>query len=220
MQIGEASNINPCCGAIHCRCDALPVYFLNGIRNSASSTTSLMACMFRALGFDSRPLHYEPAHTWSARWARYRQRWAARLLNEIRPGSDIVAHSYGCLLTWEIMREAQRQGHEIPLFRRIVFFAPAMDRAGWEWESLPFERMLVVHNRADRAIKWGSRLPKHKFGNAGRFGFEATDPRIQHHEATEKAGLWRHSYYFTPPHIHAYSLVAAEFVGGPRFKRG
>ena len=171
------------------------VYTLNGIKDSASTTTDRLGGALSRIGYDWKPLRYRTAHSWTARRRRNREQIAASLLNQIDRGGVLVAHSFGCLLGWEMLNlHSQRRSLAMRrLFSNVFFLAPAMDRGGWDWRCLNFGRLHCVHNPHDIAILLGSITPWHPFGAAGRSGFNTNDPRISNQTAPSRRGFWNHS---------------------------
>jgi hypothetical protein len=100
-----------------------------------------------------------------------------------------------------------------PLFSRIYFIAPAMNRKGWDWEQFPFERMKVIYNPDDLAIWLGALTPWHPFGLAGALGFKTTDSRIvQRSDTSTNDGFWGHGHYFDKAHRWQTAREVSDFI--------
>jgi len=195
----------------------MKTYTLNGIRDSARETDR-MAAALASLGREVKTLRYVPVHSWDAWKPGFRMRVAEVLINQIDKGGDIVAWSMGCLLVHDMLRFWKEATGEAfgPLFRRMVFFAPAMNRSGWDWEDYAFENLLVVHHRRDAAIRLGKLLPLHPFGTAGQKGFRTTDSRIAHLEClAPKPSHLGHGHYFHPPHLEKWARKVDLFLRLP-----
>lgn len=173
----------------------MKLYLLNGINDSISGTTGMLVPHFRAQGYDVQHLYRRTSRPWYSRSKAYLRNTADHLLLQLtikRGPTCLVAHSQGCLQAYWMMR----QSVAVP-FDYIVFISPAMNRKGWGWESLPFERMLVDYNPDDLAIWAGALLPGHPFGLAGCMGFVTEDPRIeQRSDSTLSDGFLGHNHYF------------------------
>ena len=197
-----------------------PLFLLNGRSgivsgdcSSGATTARLGEELRHAHWISATHLHYPPTRAidwWSA---SKRREIANSIVSQIRAQSgfepvDIVAHSMGC----DIIREVEEitEGME---FRRIVLIAPAMSHR-YDWTQHDFERMLVIRNPGDRAILWGAMLPGHRFGWAGRRGFEITDSRM-HDMVIEDVGRldkWRHSHFFRSWGVVRTGLEVDDFL--------
>lgn len=118
----------------------------------------------------------------------------AVIANSMHP-YNVVAHSFGCLVTLRAMELGAA-------FKTVYWFAPAMDVDF----LLPYwgaEKLVVVHNPNDRAIKLGSMLRRHDFGKMGLHGsaYAKYDDRITNHQAENNDGdNWiNHNYAFATP---------------------
>lgn len=191
------------------------VLLLNGIRDSRANTTGLLIPPFRESGY--WPVHLERPVTWP--WRSYSERYLRRTarhlllqLPQSREGT-LLCHSQGCLQAYYMMLEHAKISSE-PMIRNLVFVAPAMERRGWRWNAMEFERMLVVYNASDLAIWLGSLLWAHPFGLAGVRGFATDDIRIEQREdSTLASGFWGHNYFRGEAARDVVDLVA-DFNGG------
>lgn len=172
----------------------MKVYTLNGIKDSAATTTDRIGGEMESIGYEWKPLRYRTAHTWTARSKRAREQTAEGLLNQVEPGGILMAHSFGCLLSWHMLDLWEHRRHEAEhLFSHVFLFSPAMNRTGWHWERLDFETLHCFHNPNDIAILLGSINPFHPFGAAGRKGFVTEDKRVHNVSVPSKVGPWNHS---------------------------
>lgn len=107
------------------------------------------------------------------------------LLNVIKPGDRIIAHSNGCLLAWDI---ADKLGTDL---HSIVCINPALRRdAKWP-KDLP---VLCVYNHTDWVVqlgRWWSRLfpfdgiDVQGWGSAGRYGFTSEQQKVDNWDSGE-----------------------------------
>ena len=136
--------------------------------------------------------------------ARWRWRTDARALaKRLGAGDAVVAHSYGCLRTCEALNYLVRQG--LPAPRMVMLIAPAMSR-GFRFDDI-FDNNIAVTalvSRSDDAIKWGSRMLWHPFGDAGRKGFD--DSRVVVH----RADINDHNDYFNGDQIGRWARLFME----------
>jgi pimeloyl-ACP methyl ester carboxylesterase len=199
-----------------------PVVYIHGRSGwfagdcSSHATTRKLANHMRNEYWYTKQYHvdYPPSngvHAYLRSWRQLAGRDIARQIEErsVRSeiGVDVIAHSMGPLLLWE----AAWQG--VSCIRRVVLMSPAMDR-GLNWDHLDFEQMLVMVNPGDRALFWGSMLPWHPYGRAGRKGFDVDDVRIETVEIRDKArsDIHRHSHYFKEPAIHEVGNIVDSFL--------
>ncbi len=196
------------------------LYTINGIRDSAATTTDQMGAALRERGYEWTKVELPVTRVWNARWLSWTQKIAREEIPSIEPGGVAVAHSHGCMVTWAMMDYHQRAISDIPLFERVVMLAPAMGRGGphlfrsWEWERLNFERLLCVCNPADRAVMAGAinPLPFHPFGWAGCYGFSTDDPRVENRVSFSYKGFFNHSApYFAEPYLSTWAEKIDKF---------
>jgi hypothetical protein len=194
----------------------VPLHTINGIRNSADSTTDRVGRLLEGRwGYTWHKIAVPVTHTWDAWFKGYSLRIAREhILGQVIPGSDLVAHSHGCQLAWAAMYAWNVElGNSSPLFRRVVFLGPAMNRRGWEWGRLEFESLRVIHNPWDLAIRFGSWIPGHSFGRAGAQGLETDDIRVENVAKTSFSGPFNHNApYFRPPYLTRTAVKIDEFL--------
>lgn len=106
-------------------------------------------------------------------------------------GPDVIAHSMGCLVTLRAMEDGAK-------FGTVYFFAPALN-SDFVIPNWGCEKLVIIHNPHDKAIKWGAKLNWHPFGDMGLIGskYVPYDWRITNH-AVDKEGTdkWGHNYSF------------------------
>jgi hypothetical protein len=192
---------------------------INGIHESAASTTDVLADVLAARGFAVTKLQYPTRSAFQTRNIRQRHLDARKLLDQIPEAGpvDAIFHSYGNLLGATMMEQGGSY-----IFRRIVGFAPALNR-DWVFPREAFERMVVVHNPQDRAVWYAEHLFgfSHPWGDMGRRGYydpQHPDPRITNHEDKARRrwlGERMHCHYFHPPHLTRWAKFCAEFFSLP-----
>lgn len=192
---------------------SLPIVTVNGIHESAFDTTDAMADELRKRGNDVRKLRYPTRGAFDTRNRLLQYRDAKSMLEQLPPRPvDVVAHSWGCLLTARMM-ELGGSG----IFRNVFLFAPALD-PDWIFPVEAFDRMWVIHNRHDRAVWWAKVAfgAWHPLGDMGRVGYQGdADDRITNVEdKTRQGDKWGrlHSHYFQMPHLATW----ADFVEAKR----
>jgi pimeloyl-ACP methyl ester carboxylesterase len=100
----------------------------------------------------------------------------AFLRDVIEPGDFVVAHSNGCLISWELAKEIKLGG--------VVCINPALRRDNVWPEDLP---VLCLYNKKDWTVEFGRMwgrlvslggLRPHGWGSAGRHGFTVVQPNV------------------------------------------
>jgi len=167
----------------------------NGIRSDGGDNTDLLIKDLANEGFKTVDCNY-PRVGFLTSYSKKRQYKNAEILYHLHnPGDHLVAHSYAGLI-------ARRAMHLGAQFGVVILLSPAMD-VDFSFPPNGAQKIICLHNPHDRAIKVGSLLPGHPFGNAGRFGFknkginrEVIDQRIENIKETPKEKeFWRHSNF-------------------------
>jgi pimeloyl-ACP methyl ester carboxylesterase len=191
------------------------IYLLNGINDSIATTTGALVAPLRAMGHDVQHLMRPTSRVWSSRSKRYLETTAKRLIYQMSFNETprmIVAHSQGCLQAWVMMQLHGALNPGRALFDRIYMIDAAMNRGGWDWERLEFEKMKIIYNPDDLAIWAGALLPFHRFGLAGARGFRTNDKRIiQRSDSMGKDGVLGHNHYFRDDHVMETARDIADF---------
>lgn len=111
------------------------------------------------------------------------------------PDSLVLTHSRGGYLAWTKLHHLYA--------RFVVMFAPALP-ADADFSRCKFERLWVIHNRHDRALKWSRYLPWHPYAglfgkSLGRDGYTGSDPRVMNVPAHDDRSFLDHSEYWATP---------------------
>lgn len=190
---------------------SLPICTVNGIHESAFTTTDAMAGALQSRGIVTKKLRYPTRGAFDTRNRLLQYRDAKDMLEQLPPRPvDIVAHSWGCLLTARMMELGGSH-----LFRNVFLFAPAVD-PDWIFPIEAFERMYVIHNRKDRAVWWAKLAFRgwHPWGEMGRVGYQGDpDPRITNIEdITQHGDKWGrlHSHYFQGANLDRWAAFVID----------
>lgn len=185
---------------------SLPICTINGINESAFTTTDALAAVLKGRGCDVRKLRYPTRNALQTRNRLLQYRDARDMLEQLPTQPvDLVAHSWGCLLSARMMELGGTA-----VFRNVFLFAPALD-PDWIFPVKAFERMWVIHNKHDRAVLWARLFfgQWHPWGDMGRTGYQGDpDDRIVSVEDITKQGdKWGrlHSHYFQKPHVERWA---------------
>jgi len=134
------------------------------------------------------PIVCEYSYGWSGllglAWAN--RRAVRGLMQRIKPGDSIVAHSNGCLIAWQIAQV-------IPV-SSVVCINPALRRDTRWPKELP---VLCMHNSTDWVVQLGRAWSKlfpfdgidtQGWGAAGRYGFTAPSKKVTNFDTA--MGWW------------------------------
>lgn len=145
--------------------------------------------------FPLRPRDPDLALRWAITAWFYVNQDAREVADVTRHGDALFCHSYGCLRgtrAAEMIYQEQRD-----VVSLLFLIAPAMS-VNYDFSKLsPKTRVVALVSKHDTAIKWGSRIPMHPFGDAGRKGF--SDPRVRKIDVSHKR--FDHDDYFNNEEI-------------------
>lgn len=163
---------------------------VNGIFTQGQGSTDLMLGQLTPLAYESVDVAIPVRDVYACRFDDVNAADAWRVLCKHKPGDVVVAHSRGAL----VVHYAMQTG--LTNFSHVFLFAPAME-SDVVWPA-GAEHIHVIHNPDDPALKAGTLLLNHPFGDLGLTGYDGPpDPRITNFE-------WRypgHSCYFLPVEI-------------------
>lgn len=180
---------------------------INGINGNGSKTTDPMLKALGKLGWDTHDVNYPRANFMNARWRQKDN--AKKLITAHMMGDCVIAHSYGCLLTFRAMQ----MGAE---FGTVFMFAPAMDHK----VTIPHhgcQKLVVIYHTGDIAISIGSKLWFHDFGKMGMKGYRGPkDRRVSSVKTKGDKALdrFKHSDYFTAQKIQKWIKFVDDVLSG------
>jgi len=182
----------------------MTIIFVHGIRSKGTDNVDLMGDLLAERGHDTVDFDYPLVNLFDVVFKMRGVRTKtvmrnARRLQQIAGGStyrtavmppDIVAHSMGCLVT---LRAMELGAH----FGRVFWFSPALN-GDFVIPNWGCDRLTIIHNKNDKALKIGSWLRWHPFGDMGLVGsiYEGLDWRIKNVESLEKGKGLGHNYAF------------------------
>ncbi len=178
---------------------------VNGINNTGKDTTDPMLRALADLGWLVKDVNYPKANFISAHFKQERN--AKKILAAHLPGDCVIAHSYGCLLTFRAMQ----MGAE---FGTVIFFAPAMSQ-GVTFPYNGCKRLVVIYHTGDVAIRIGAKLWFHDFGKMGMKGYRGPkDSRVSSVRTKGDGSLdkYKHSDYFTPAKLASWVKFVNEVL--------
>lgn len=175
----------------------MKVICINGIRTDGSTSTKRFASRLREHGYNAIEIDYPEVSVFGARSRSRQKRNAQYLLDVVEDGDILVAHSYGCLVSLRSMEMGARYSH-------VFFYAPAMNR-DFTFPHHGMEKLYVIHNPTDKAIKMGTWLRfRHDFGAMGSEGYGPLpeDDRIMNlPDDTGEDNKRNHSHYFNKDNL-------------------
>lgn len=180
----------------------------NGIQTNGSGSTDLFVNDLKQLGYDAKDVNYPRVNIFTARSKRRLKANASKVLADHKPDDCVVAHSYGCAVALEAMRQGAK-------FKHVFLFSPAID-SDIVFPEGAAESITVFYNRRDRAIFAGMLLWRHVFGAMGRRGYRGKpDGRVVNVDYKTVSGgssLLNHSLYFKNEHRHKFVKLVDEHI--------
>ena len=180
------------------------IVLVHGISTKGADNTDRLATALVERGMRVLPVKYKPVSALSA--PRRADEIARQVRNYAMPGDAAVAHSFGCLVLYEAMRQGAR-------FGPVVFFSAAMEQdVCFPPEGMA--RLLNVCHPYDKALTAGRWLPWHPFGLLGRDGYAGViDSRISEEQSTAEVGAYNHSApYFSEQYVGYWADRVVQFV--------
>lgn len=146
---------------------------VNGIHSHGINGTAAVLGQLVTLGHEVRDYRYPKRNALTV-WPQA-NRWddAEGLMTLAEPGDHLVCHSYGCL----IALEAMAMGAEFGLVFMFNAAASSDRRPWWPLHPRAAEKVFVVYNPEDKALRWGARIPFHPFGKLGYKGYRGPHDR-------------------------------------------
>ena len=163
--------INGKSGAMNGRRIVSKLITVHGIRTDGSESVDLLGDNLSHRGFDVFDYDYKNVNlghvifsirAGSKRNLQYNRAKDLAELAKIHRKPDIVAHSFGCLVTLRAMEMNSE-------FGRVFWYRPAMDK-DFVIPSWGCDQLHIIYNPNDRAVKAGSLLTSHDFGKMGLQG--------------------------------------------------
>jgi len=178
------------------------IHCVHGILTDGKKSTDLVSAGLRDRGLLARDFNYPKNNVFTARFKRNRVRLGRELFNRSKDGDHVVAHSFGC----EVVVEAMRQG---ACFSHVYLIAPAIKRD----TLFPHEgakKITVLYCEDDEAIKLTRWLWHHPFGTMGLVGYTGrSDTRVSNFEEYFIGGKRKsdrfHSAYFQQPWLRKWT---------------
>lgn len=162
---------------------------VHGIRSSGEGSTDLLGDELAYRGLDTTQYDYKRVGMWDVLFnlresqKRGMQYERAKGLKELASQYDrptVIAHSFGALLTLRAMEMGAELGN-------VFFYRPAMNR-DFIFPVWGLQRLHIIHSPDDKAVKAGSMLALHSFGEMGTLGSiyappEGKDHRIRNYRS-------------------------------------
>ena len=170
------------------------VILIPGIETDGHSNVFKLAPALEAAGFDVIIFNYPHWRFWDTFSREKSDRNAELLLAIVRPGDHVIGHSNAARVIHRAMQMGAR-------FAQVYLFAPAFG-ARTVWPEDGAQKINIIHNFFDRALRLGSLIPGHAFGWLGAIGYQGPfDGRIHSISDRSKNTVDKneHSYMFQNP---------------------
>jgi len=181
---------------------------VNGIRTDGSTNTDRMLNELKKVGFQVEDINFPQVSIFKVPFLRSKavmDKDAGKIFGCYNPGDHIIAHSYGCLLTYRAMLMGAH-------FGKVFWFAPAIDKDIVIPEGA-CERLYIIHNPNDKALFVAKLLFWHDFGEMGRVGYQGpNDERVENIMDTSKPTLFNHSYYFLDEYLKHWAQMVVYYL--------
>ena len=164
---------------------------VNGIHNWSWSKDSFTDRFLAALKSEHEVIdvHY-PRMTALAAYSEWAiKRRAKKIVEAHKEGDILIAHSFGCLASIYAMKMGAK-------FDKVFFFGAAAER-NEEFPEESFVKLYNIHSVDDRALWLGNKLPFHKFGTLGKYGYNGEDFRVENVDASGNS----HNSYTSPENL-------------------
>jgi len=171
------------------------VVIVHGIWGHGDTTIDRLGNMLEEAGYEVVYFEYPVRFIISLYWPSVAKGDGERLANFQRPGDDVIAHSYGCLIVQNSIKAGAKWG-------KCFLFAGAATSDKMYYPDDSLERAYVIYNPEDKALFIGSLLPFHPFGKLGYHGYSGQpgrtelDRRFQNIRGFKKSAGLNHSHYF------------------------
>jgi len=146
---------------------------VNGIASNGVDSTDVLLTALAKRGYETVDFNYPKISLLKA--AQVMSFWlydktvdklAKQLFEQTQDGDHVVAHSFGCAIVWQCIKEYGRN------FGKVWLIAPAISiDAGMVPIFTGTEQITFVHNPYDRALKFGRMAPWIDLSDIGLNGF-------------------------------------------------
>lgn len=163
------------------------IHTVNGIHSTGARSTDRLGTKLDMMGYSVNDINQPIRSAWGARWKANKD--AKDIIDQVKDGDVIIAHSYGCLKTSIAMRGVN--------LKAVFLFRPAMSR----WHKFPMYQDTKIHciySPQDYTIWAGALALYHPFGLAGVRGFRS--PYVKNHKSHGS-----HSHDFSSQNIEYWA---------------
>lgn len=129
----------------------------------------------------------------------------------VREGDSIIAHSFGCLLVYDLLRH-YKKCHKDRQLKNIYFINPAID-VNIKIPTSNITQLFLFHDKEDRLLRMSRFLPFNRMGALGKYGYQHEDSKIKNIEIDPiEADAWKHQRFFREPNLkkHLEFITAQE----------
>lgn len=139
-----------------------------------------------------------------------------RMHKALRTGDSIVAHSFGGVLTTELLQKMSDRKSDLQL-KNIYMFNPSVD-ADIIIPETHFEKMYIFCDCRDQMLNLAKLMPFNKLGSLGKYGYEYDSDKIHslYIRPKNKSGLMKHDTAFFEPNLSFYADMIKTFERGSK----
>ena len=183
------------------------------VSDYGASGIGQLAPHFEAAGFRASVVGYP--WTWLLTLRARNRAVADRLLEQLRPGDVMVAHSNGAAIADLAAREYDRVDE-----LGAIYINPALPREQPVPPALSW--LHVLYAPSDQPVRWASRLRRwtawlpwqeHPWGAMGAYGYRGDDPRVTQANIDEQAARpLKHGGVLQRPKVDRFGHAMATFA--------
>jgi esterase/lipase superfamily enzyme len=119
-------------------------------------------------------------------------------------GDSILAHSFGAVLTIDLLNHMENGFLPKKKLKNIYLFNPAIDKDA-HIPTRQIKNMYVFYEPCDRMLKLATLMPFNKLGELGRVGYKGRSKKIHNMQIRKLGDSWtNHSDAFREPNLNMY----------------
>ena len=160
---------------------------IHGIETSGEHSVDRIGAILSRKGHHVEDVELIQTRWFNSRSKRIRNENLRRIRAVCQPGDNLIAHSNGCRLAYDLMDGGTKFGN-------VYLFAPALDSMV-TFRRCCYDKITVWCNPHDKAILAAKYLPFHRWGAMGRTGYRGVSEDVQTLVRPSRKGIG-HGHYF------------------------
>jgi len=179
------------------------VYGLDAVRRHNNITKILKA--LEKQGMYTREFSYLRALVIFTYFKCLRKRWAKRLKAQLKDGDSIVAHSFGCAVVWELLKQLQEEKSSLQL-KNIYLFNASLERE-LQFSKDNCHKIFVFYHPGDNLLTLATYLPNNIMGDMGKVGYQYKTHNIINIklETPDCNSILQHDCFSQPEYVDYYA---------------